>query len=162
MHPIRTGLSTDQQRISNVRNKILQDEQQRIELEQRLRAMNSRSSQLHQRKQIQHIQTYFNRLNEQSKQSQQQNLELLHQLTEARQHLDQLHNDAEHLIRLKDDYTKYLESRYPTWQRPMSSPIREKDHLNIEGNLRQSSKIVFHGDCFNLYFNFSSFCWSII
>ena len=165
MHPARTGLSADQQRISNVRMKILKDEQQRLELEQRLRALNSRSSQLHQRKQIQHIQTYFNRLNDQSQRAEQQNLQLLHQLTEARQRLDQLHNDAEHLIHLKDDYEKYLESRYPAWQRPMVSPTREGDHLNVEGNLRRSSKTVvldFSLSLIIVLLPFSSFRWSIL
>lgn len=142
MNPHRAGLPSHQERNSNLRLKILKNEEARLQLEQRLRAMNNRSTQLHQRKQIQHIQSYFNRLNEQSQRAEQRNLNLLHQLTEARERLDHLHNDAEHLMRLKDDYVRYLESHYPNWQRPMSSPSPDRDHLHLEGNLRQSSKTI--------------------
>ena len=136
-----------QQRQSNVRSKILRNEEQRLQLEQKLRLMTSNTSRSYQRKQIQHIQTYFNRLNDQSQRAEQRNLQLLNDLTQAQQQLDKLHFDAEHLICLKNDYVTYLESHYPDWQRPSSSSTRTSSQeydrliheikLESDGNLRQ-------------------------
>ena len=92
------------QRSTNLRSKILKNEEQRIQLEQKLRFMSTNNSRSYQRKQIQHIQTYFTRLNQESQRAEQRNLQLLNDLTQAQQHLDKLHFDAEHLIRLKNDY----------------------------------------------------------
>lgn len=149
---ITSGLTDhQQQRHNNVRSKILKNEEQRLQLEQKLRLMASNTSRSYQRKQIQHIQTYFNRLNDQSQRAEQRNLQLLNDLTQAQQQLDKLHFDAEHLIHLKNDYVTYLESHYPNWQRPSSSTqtssqvnhSQEYDRLihgmklESDGNLRQ-------------------------
>jgi hypothetical protein len=145
-----TPVLTDyQQRSTNVRSKILKNEEQRLQLEQRLRLLSSKNSRSYQRKQIQHIHTYFNRLNQESHRAEQRNLQLLNDLTQAQQHLDKLHFDAEHLIRLKNDYMVYLESNYPNWQRPTSTQTstnidsnneydRLASHMKLEsdGNLR--------------------------
>ena len=164
MNPSSTSASavapvlTDyRQRSSNLRSKILQNEEQRMQLEQRLRAMTTKTSPIRQRRQIQHIQTYFTRLNQDSQRAEERNLNLLSDLTHAQQHLDQLHDDAEHLTRLKADYLAYLESHYPKWQRPASArsstnlpstneydrlveQIQQRDHLQSDGNLRQSKR----------------------
>lgn len=79
---ITSGLTDhQQQRHNNVRSKILKNEEQRLQLEQKLRQMASNTSRSYQRKQIQHIQTYFNRLNDQSQRAEQRNLKLLNDLT---------------------------------------------------------------------------------
>ena len=138
------------QRNSNLRSKILKNEEQRLQLEQKLRSMSTNTPHSHQKRQIQHIQTYFTRLNEQSQRAEQRNLKLLQELTQAQEHLDKLHFDAEHLSQLKNDYLHYLETHYPNWQRPTSSSStphvnnsQEYDRLNQQiqlendGNLRQ-------------------------
>jgi hypothetical protein len=147
MAPILTDY---QQRSTNVRSKILKNEEQRLQLEQKLRFMSTKNPRSYQRKQIQHIQTYFNRLNQESQRAEQRNLQLLNDLTQAQQHLDKLHFDAEHLIRLKNDYVTYLESNYPNWQRPTSTQtstnidssneydrLAQQMKLESDGNLRQ-------------------------
>jgi hypothetical protein len=155
-------LNDYQQRSTNLRSKILKNEEQRIQLEQKLRYMSNKSLRSYQRKQIQHIQTYFTRLNQESQRAEQRNLQLLNDLTQAQQHLDKLHFDAQNLIRLKNDYMTYLESNYPNWQKPTSirtsSNIdssneydrlaqhmkqHQQDHLESDGNLRQSGKNLF-------------------
>ncbi len=145
-----------QHRTTNLRSKILKNEENRIQLEQKLRSMSNNSSRTYQRKQIQHIQTYFTRLNQDSQRAEQRNLQLLNDLSHAQQYLDKLHYDAENLIHLKNDYLTYLESNYPNWQKPTSSRtstnvdssneydrlarhIRQKqDQIESDGNLRQS------------------------
>ncbi|CAF1097791.1 unnamed protein product [Adineta steineri] len=150
-----------QQRSTNLRSKILKNEEQRMQLEQKLRSMSTNNnSRSYQRKQIQHIQTYFTRLNDESQRAEQRNLKLLNDLSHAQQNLDKLHYDAEHLIRLKNDYLTYLETNYPNWQKPSSTQasinintsteydrlaqnIRQKqEQLENDGNLRQSVPIV--------------------
>lgn len=150
-------LNDYQQRSTNLRSKILKNEEQRMQLEQKLRFMSTNKLHSYQRKQIQHIQTYFTRLNQESQRAEQRNLQLLNDLTRAEENLNKLHFDAQHLIRLKDDYVNYLESNYPNWQRPISTQtssnidstneydrlvqhIKPHDHLENDGNLRQSSK----------------------
>jgi len=143
-------LNDYQQRSTNLRSKILKNEEQRLQLEQKLRFMSTKNPRSYQRKQIQHIQTYFNRLNQESQRAEQRNLQLLNDLTQAQQHLDKLHFDAEHLIRLKNDYVTYLESNYPNWQRPTSTQtstnidssneydrLAQQMKLESDGNLRQ-------------------------
>ena len=150
-----------QQRSTNLRSKILRNEEQRIQLEQKLRSMSNNNPHLHQRRQIQHIQTYFTRLNQESQRAEQRNLQLLNDLTQAQQHLDKLHSDAEHLTHLKNNYSTYLESVYPNWQRPISNQTsmtidssndydrlvqhikHQQDQLENDGNLRQSGKHKF-------------------
>jgi len=165
-------LNNYQQRSTNLRSKILKNEEQRIQLEQKLRLMSNNNSHSYQRKQIQHIQTYFARLNQESQRAEQRNLKLLNDLTNAQQHLDKLHSDAQHLIRLKNDYVNYLESNYPNWQKPTSTRtssnidssneydrlaqnIKEQQHDQLEnnGNLRQSGKIKSN------YINIKYFCF---
>ncbi|UJR36319.1 hypothetical protein I4U23_029047 [Adineta vaga] len=147
-------------RSTNLRSKILKNEEQRLQLEQKLRSMSNQSSHVYQRKQIQHIQSYFTRLNQESQRAEQRNLQLLNDLSHAQQHLDRLHFDVEHLIHLKNDYLTYLESNYPTWQKPKtmrsSTDIinsseydrlvqhmkQNREHLENNGNLRQSVPLV--------------------
>jgi chromosome segregation ATPase len=162
-------LADYQQRTTHVRSKILKNEEQRMQLEQRLRAMLTRSSRSDHRRQIQHIHTYFTRLNQQSERAEQRNLNLLNDLTQAQQRLDQLHHDAEHLARLKDDYAAYLESNYPRWQAlrssgassQLNSSSNEYDRLvqhikhnplESDGNLRQSGKFARGTRVFDLAF----------
>ncbi len=165
-------LNNYQQRSTNLRSKILKNEEQRIQLEQKLRLMSNNNLHSYQRKQIQHIQTYFARLNQESQRAEQRNLKLLNDLTNAQQHLDKLHSDAQHLIRLKNDYVNYLESNYPNWQKPTSTRtssnidssneydrlaqnIKEQQHDQLEndGNLRHSGKIKSN------YINIKHFCF---
>ncbi|CAF1082965.1 unnamed protein product [Adineta ricciae] len=115
-------------RATNLRSKILKNEEQRLQLEQKLRSMSSQSSRSYQRKQIQYIQNYFTRLNEESQRAEQRNLQLLNDLSHAQHHLDRLHLDAEHLTQLKNDYLTYLESNYPNWQKP--STIRSSAQIS--------------------------------
>ncbi|CAF3334013.1 unnamed protein product [Rotaria socialis] len=146
------------QRTTNLRSKILQNEQQRVQLEEKLRFMSMNNSVPYKRKQIQHIQTYFARLNHESQRAEQRNLQLLNDLTQAQQHLEKLHSDAENLIHLKNDYVNYLEANYPNWQKPTSNHtstninssneydrlaqhVKQQDHLESYGNLRQSVPI---------------------
>ena len=129
-----------------------------MQLEQRLRTMLTRSSRSDHRRQIQHIQTYFSRLNQQSEHAEQRNLNLLNDLTQAQQRLDRLHHDAEHLARLKNDYSAYLAANYPRWQALRSSGASsqldssneydrlvqhiKRNPLESDGNLRQSGKFA--------------------
>ena len=122
------------QRATHVRSKILKNEEQRMQLEQSLRAMLTRSSRSDHRRQIQHIQTYFTRLNQQSERAEQRNLNVLNDLTQVQQRLDQLHHDAEHLARLKNDYSAYLESNYPRWQALRSSGASSQLNSSNEYN----------------------------
>jgi hypothetical protein len=145
MAPVLTDY---RQRSSNIRSQILKSEEQRLEVEQKLRSMTKRTSHIHQRRQIQHIENYFTRLNQESQRAEQRNLNFLNDLTQAQQRLEELHSDVEHLICLKEDYLSYLESHYPTWQ--MQRPLRvasdhsltqyiqhqSGDHLQDSGNLR--------------------------
>lgn len=159
---VAPALPDYQRRSTNLRSKILKNEEQRMQLEQRLRALASQSSRSYQHKQIQHIQTYFNRLNQESQRAEQRNLQLLNELSHAQQRLDRLHFDAEHLIDLKNDYLTYLETNYPNWQKPTSmrssvnvasstefdrlvENMKQGRHqqLENEGNLRQSGKVAF-------------------
>jgi chromosome segregation ATPase len=167
-------------RSTNLRSKILKNEEQRVQLEQKLRSMSNVESRSHQRRQIQHIQTYFTRLNQESQRAEQRNLTLLNDLTHAQQHLDKLHLDSEHLTRLKNDYLTYLESNYPNWQRPTSTRTstnidssneydrlvqhvkQQQNHLESDGNLRQSGKS--NDDHFSIknYSLFSTRCSAIL
>jgi hypothetical protein len=153
-------LNEYQQRSTNLRSKILKNEEQRIQLEQKLRLMSNNNSHSYKRKQIQHIQTYFTRLNQESQRAEQRNLQLLNDLTRAQQHLDKLHFDAQNLISLKNDYVNYLESNYPNWQKPTSTQTssnidssneyerlaqhikQQQNQLENDGNLRQSGKKI--------------------
>lgn len=134
-----------QQTGQNLRLKILKNEEKRLELEQKLRLMSSKSSHSYQKRQIAHIERYFQRLNQDSQRAQQRNLQLIEDLSQAQDRLDQLHFDAQHLIDLKNQYCHYLESHYPKWQRPISikppiddyTRLADQIHLDSSGNLRQ-------------------------
>ncbi|CAF3559716.1 unnamed protein product [Rotaria sordida] len=158
--PSMTPLFSDyQQRSTNLRSKILKNEEQRIQLEQKLRLMSNNNTRSYKRKQIQYVQTYFTRLNQESQRAEQRNLQLLNNITEAQQHLDRLHFDVENLIRLKNDYLNYLELNYPNWQKPiltrtstninssneyerLGQHIKQQDQLESDGNLRRSMPMV--------------------
>ena len=150
------SLTDFHQRSTHARAKILKNEEQRVQLEQKLRSMAKNNPRLYQRRHIQHIQTYFTRLNQEAERAEQRNLQLLNDLTTAQQHLDKLHHDAENLIRLKNNYLTYLESNYPNWQRSISARTstninssndydrlsyqmkQEQDQLDNDENLRRS------------------------
>lgn len=176
-------LNNYQQRSTNLRTKILKNEEQRLQLEQKLRLMSTNKLHSYQRKQVQHIQTYFTRLNHESQHAEQRNLRLLQDLTDAEDRLNKLHFDAQNLIRLKDDYLTYLQTNYPNWQRPISTQsssnidnsneydrltqdLKQHNHLENDGNLRQSGKIEtiihFHLIHTRFFFVYSSISSSII
>ncbi|CAF1562242.1 unnamed protein product [Rotaria sp. Silwood1] len=106
---------------ANSRSKILKNEEERIQLEQKLRSLSSIDSRLKQRQQIEHIQSYFTKLNEESQRAKQRNLNLLNDLTQAEHNLAQLRIDTEQLMRLKSDYLQYLESSYSNRQKNVST-----------------------------------------
>lgn len=130
----------------NLRLKILRNEEKRLELEQKLRSMSSKSTRSYQKRQIEHIERYFQRLNQDSHRAQTRNLQLIEDLTRAQENLDRLHFDVQHLVDLKNQYCSYLESHYPNWQRPVMSVkpaidnytrLAEEIRLDTSGNLRQ-------------------------
>jgi chromosome segregation ATPase len=102
---------------ANLRSRMLKNEEQRIQLEQKLRSLSTLDSRLQQRQQIEHIQSYFTQLNQESHRAEQRNASLLNDITQAERNLDQLRIDVAHLIRLKHDYAQYLESNYPNSNR---------------------------------------------
>jgi chromosome segregation ATPase len=109
------------QKSANLRSKILKNEEQRIQLEQKLRSLSNVDSRLKQRQQIDYIQSYFTQLNQESQRAELRNSQLLNDITQAEHNLNQLRIDTEHLIRLKHDYLQYLESNYPDWQKRIST-----------------------------------------
>jgi hypothetical protein len=108
---------------ANLNSRILKNEEQRIELEQKLRSLSNIDSRLKQRQQIDDIQSYFTQLNSESQRAKQRNTQLLNDITQAEHNLNQLRIDTEHLIRIKHDYLQYLESNYPDWQKRVSSEM---------------------------------------
>ena len=84
---------------SQLRSKILRSEEQRVELEQKLRSLSTVDARLHHHEQTEHVKTYFARLNEESQHAEQRNMKLLNDLTQAEHHLNQLRIDADRLIR---------------------------------------------------------------
>jgi len=108
---------------ANLNSRILKNEEQRIELEQKLRSLSNVDSRLKQRQQIDNIQSYFTQLNSESQRAKQRNTQLLNDITQAEHNLNQLRIDTEHLIRVKHDYLQYLESNYPDWQKRVSSEM---------------------------------------
>ncbi|CAF0800591.1 unnamed protein product [Adineta steineri] len=103
-----------------LRSKILKCEEERIQLEQKLQSLSNIDSRLKQQ-QIDHIQSYFTQLNQESQRAKERNLQLLNDITQAERNVAQIHIDVEHLISLKSDYSQYLETKYPTWQKSVSS-----------------------------------------
>ena len=174
------GMNNYQQRSTNLRSKILKNEEQRVQLEQKLRLMLNKSLPTYQKRQVQHIQTYFTRLNQESQRAEQRNLHLLQDLTQAQEHLDKLHNDAQHLMHLKNDYVSYLQTNYPKWQKPTSTQtssnidsssneydrlaqhIKQQDQLENDGNLRQSGKRITNLKTLSFILLFSTTSSSII
>ncbi|CAF4031816.1 unnamed protein product [Adineta steineri] len=105
-----------------LRLKILKCEEERIQLEQKLQSLSNIDSRLKQQ-QIDHTQLYFIQLNQESQRAKERSLQLLNDITQAERNLAQIHIDVEHLIRLKFDYSQYLETKYPTWQKSVSNEI---------------------------------------
>jgi chromosome segregation ATPase len=95
---------------ANLRSKMLKNEGERIQLEEKLRSLSTVDSRLKQQQQIEHVQSYFTKLNQESQRAEVRNSQLLNDLTKAEHNLNQLRIDVEHLIRLKHDYVQYLES----------------------------------------------------
>ncbi|CAF2985790.1 unnamed protein product [Rotaria sp. Silwood2] len=142
---------------ANLRSKILKSEEERIQLEQKLRSFSSIDSRLKQQQQIEHIQSYFKQLNEESQRAKQRNLNLLNDLTQAEHNLNQLRIDTEQLIRLKNDYIQYLESSYSNRQKNISTGAYTNVHNTIDdfdrlrqqqndGNLRHSIPTTHQSD----------------
>jgi hypothetical protein len=105
------------QKSTVLRSKILKNQEERVQLEQKLHSLSNVDSRLKQRQQIDQIQSYFTNLDQESQRAKQRNSQLLNDITQAERNLDKLRTDAEHLIRLKHDYLQYLESNYPDWQK---------------------------------------------
>lgn len=105
---------------ANLRSKILKSEEERLQLEQKLRSLSTIDSRLKQQQQIEHVQAYFTKLNEESQRAQQRNISLLNDLTQAEHNLNQLRIDVEHLISLKTDYAQFSQSSSPTKLRQIS------------------------------------------
>ncbi|CAF1342921.1 unnamed protein product [Adineta steineri] len=114
-----------------LRSKILKSEEERIQLEQKLQSLSSIDSRLKQREQVDHIQSYFTQLNQESQRAEQRNLQLLNDITQAERNLIQLRMDAEHLIRLKSDYSQHLETNYPNWEKSVSNEANKTTKNNI-------------------------------
>ncbi|CAM4839039.1 unnamed protein product [Rotaria magnacalcarata] len=114
---------------TSLHSRILKNEEERIELERKLRSLSSIDTRLKQRQQVEDIQAYFTQLNQESQRAQQRNSSLLNELTHAEHNLNQLRIDAEQLIRVKNDYLQYLESSYPNRQKNLS-PGRSTDISN--------------------------------
>jgi hypothetical protein len=112
---------------ANLNSKILKNEAQRIELEQKLRSLSNVDSRLKQRQQTDNIHSYFIQLNQESQRAKQRNTQLLNDITQAEHNLNQLRIDTEHLIRVKHDYLQYLESNYPDWQKQTTRNVNTFD-----------------------------------
>lgn len=117
-------------KLTNLRTKILKNEEQRIELDHKLHSLSNIDSRLKQREQIDHIQTYFTQLNQESQHAEQRNLQLLNDISHAEQNLIQLRINTEQVIRLKQDYLHYLESNYPDWQKRISTTNNNNNHTD--------------------------------
>ena len=134
MNPSSTSMSLIladyHKKAANLRLKILKSEEERIELEQKLRSISTIDSRLEQRRQIEDIQSYFTKLNEESQRARQRNLKLLNDLTQAEHNLNQLRIDTEHLLHSKHDYLQYLETSYLHLQEDPST----ETHSNINNN----------------------------
>ncbi|CAF1503091.1 unnamed protein product [Rotaria sordida] len=118
---------------ANLRSKILKSEEERIQLEQKLHSLSNIDTRLKKQQQIEYIQSYFTKLNEESQRATQRNLNLLNDLTQAEHNLNQLRIDTEQLIRLKHDYLQYLESSHSNQQK-------------IDGNFRYNTSTIHQSD----------------
>ena len=131
-----------------LRSKILKNEEERIQLEQKLQSLSSIDSRLKQREQIDHIKSYFTQLNQESQHAEQRNLQLLNDITQAERNLIQLRMDAEHLIRLKSDYSQHLETNYPNWEKSISTEANKNVKNNIYDfdrfSQQQNSKKIYN------------------
>ncbi|CAF1467511.1 unnamed protein product [Adineta steineri] len=109
---------------------ILKCKEERIQLEQKLQSLSNIDSRLKQQ-QIDHIHSYFTQLNQESQRAKERSLQLLNDITQAERNLAQIHIDVEHLIRLKSDYSQYLETKYPTRQKSVSNETSTMIDNNI-------------------------------
>ena len=118
---------------SQLRSKILRSEEQRIELEQKLRSLSTVDARLHHHEQTEHVKTYFARLNEESRQAEQRNMALLNDLTQAEYHLNQLRLDAERLIRLRHDDATYARTEIsPSYNFDRSPTDHHVQHNDVD------------------------------
>ena len=118
------------QREKTLRSKILKNEQERIDIDLKLKSLTTIDNRLKQREQIEHIQSIVNQHNHDSQRTEQRNLQLLNDITQAEQHLLQLRTNVEHVIRLKYDYLQYLESNYPHWQKRVTVTTTTDAHYD--------------------------------
>ncbi|CAF1327796.1 unnamed protein product [Adineta steineri] len=114
-----------------LRSKILKSQQERIQLEQKLQSLSSINSGLKQQPQIDHIQSYFTQLNQESQHAKKRNSQLLNDIIQAERNLIQIRMNIEDLIHLKSGHPQYLETKYPTWQKPISSETNRIINNNI-------------------------------
>ncbi|CAF1519234.1 unnamed protein product [Adineta steineri] len=114
-----------------LRSKILQSQQERIQLEQKLQSLSSINSGLIQQPQIDHIQSYFTQLNQESQHAKKRNSQLLNDIIQAERNLIQIRMNIEDLIRLKSGHPQYLETKYPNWQKPVSNETNRIINNNI-------------------------------
>ena len=111
------------QRSSALYAKVLKTEEQRLQLEEKLRLMSSIDSRLQQRMQTDHNEAFWTRLKDESRQAEQRNSKLLADLDRAEENLNKLRADSERVIRLKVEYVNYLEKSYPEWEKPTISSL---------------------------------------
>lgn len=92
------------QRSTRLRALLLRNEEERLQIEQKLRSISTIDLRLQQSRTLDQIQDYFARLNEESRRAEERNRRLLNDFTRAQSLLDQIQIDAEKLIRLKRDF----------------------------------------------------------
>jgi hypothetical protein len=89
---------------SLLRAKIAKNEQQRVQLDEKLRCLTNVDTRLQQSQQIDRVQAFLTRLDRESQHAQQRHMKLLNDLAHARSTLDQIRIDANRLIRLKYEH----------------------------------------------------------
>lgn len=107
--------------------KVLKMEEQRLQLEEKLRLMSSIDSRLQQRLQPDQNEAYWTRLKDESRQADARNSKLLADLDRAEENLSKLRADTDRVIRLKLEYVNYLEKSYPEWEKPTISALVKTD-----------------------------------
>ena len=125
---------------ANLRSNMLKNEGERIQLEEKLRSLSTVDSRLKQQQQIEHVQAYFTKLNQESQRAEVRNSQLLNDLTKAEHNLNQLRIDVEHLIRLKHDYVQYLESNHPNLPKPGSAGTNTNNYNSDRSHQQSNGK----------------------
>ena len=108
-------LTSYHEKSARLRAKLLKNEEERLQIEQKLRSMSTVDARLQNRQTLDQIQDYFTRLNQESQQAEERNRRILNDLTRAEGMLDQIRVDAEKLFRLKREYADYIQSTKPLY-----------------------------------------------